>query len=200
MLPLSVSTAKFHYLRRRLVHLHLQAEHRFDGRHGRGLPRMWEGCSCVLRSCLKQQLEQFSTQRKPMGSPLEALWPFMSACDILQMRVTSKEATDTQKYGPCGELFFFLMRQETFPMEAVWPRHVSTERPFFLRPSGRLASFRQQGPSEPGSARMALLASTERPDGPEAGPASFARAGRAHTGTPFFLPSDASAEATHRVF
>ena len=71
-------------------------------------------------------------------------------------------------------------------MEAVWPRHASTERPFFLRPSGRLASFRQQGPSEPGSARMPLLASTERPDGPEAGPASFARAGRAHTGTPFF--------------
>ena len=32
MLPPSVSTAEFHYyLRRRLVQLHLQAEHRFDG-------------------------------------------------------------------------------------------------------------------------------------------------------------------------
>ena len=83
----------------------------------RGPPRMREGCSCVLRSCLKQQLEQFSAQRTPMEPPWEALWPFMSACDILQMRVTSKEVNDTKKYGPCGELFFFLMRRETFPKQ-----------------------------------------------------------------------------------
>ena len=83
----------------------------------RGLPRMREGCSCVLRSCLKQQLEQFSTQRKPMEPPWEALWPFMSACDILQMRVTSKEVNDTKEYGLCGELLFFLMRRETVPKQ-----------------------------------------------------------------------------------
>ena len=71
----------------------------------------------MLRSCLKQQLEQLSTQRKPMEPSLEALWPLMSASDILQLRVTSKEVNDTKKYGPCGELFFFRMRRETFPKQ-----------------------------------------------------------------------------------
>ena len=122
-------------MRRTLVQLHLQAEHR--QRHAnalllgkkRGLPRLREGCSCVVRSCFKQQLVQFSTQRKPMEPPLEALWPSMGACDILQMRVTSKEVNDTKKYGPCGELFFF-SRWKQFS-----PRHVSTECPFsFVRP------------------------------------------------------------------
>ena len=51
-----------------------------------------------------------------MEPPLEALWPFVGGCDILQMRVTSKEANDTKKYGPCGELFFF-RRRETLPKQ-----------------------------------------------------------------------------------
>ena len=55
----------------------------------------------------------------------------MNARDIVQMRVVSKEFDDTQRYGPCGDLFFFLLRRETEPTDAIptlTDEHVSTER------------------------------------------------------------------------
>ena len=50
--------------------------------------------------------------------------------------VTAQEFNDTKKDGPYGEPFFFLMRR--IPMEAVRPRHVSTE--CFFSFAGRKAS------------------------------------------------------------
>ena len=64
----------------------------------------------------------------------------MNARDIVQMRVVSKEFDDTQRYGPCGDLFFFLLRRETEPIDAIptlTDEHVSTERFFsHVQPEG----------------------------------------------------------------
>ena len=68
----------------------------------------------------------------------EAFWPFMSAPDILQMRVTFHEFSDTKKYGLHGELFSFLLRRETSPMEAARPRHEHLMFFSFSRPEGLL--------------------------------------------------------------
>ena len=97
-----------------------------------GLPRTRTGCSCVLRSWLKQQLEQFFHSKKSMGLAWEAIWPFTCASDILHRRATAKELNATKKCGPCGEVFFFLMRRETDTVEAAPHRHASTECLFFF--------------------------------------------------------------------
>ena len=111
----------------------------------------------------------------------------MSAYEIFQMRVTSTEFNDTKKDGPHGELFFFLMRRETIPIEAVRHKHVSTECLFSLHPAGRLASSRKQCPSEPGGRSNGSLGLDR----------AALRAQRQVT-THFFFASGASAEATPR--
>ena len=97
-------------------------------------------CSFVSRSCSKQQLDQFSTQQmmEQSGGPVwEALWLCMCALDVLQMRVTEEEFNYAKMYGLHAELFFFILRRGTDPIE---PRHVSTASlfspPSFAQPEG----------------------------------------------------------------
>ena len=74
------------------------------------------------------------------------------------------------QYGLYGELFFFLMRRETFPTEAVRPRHVSTECLFsFVRPE----DVRHPAGNDPLNQEALEGLPWPRPSGPnvpEAGP------------------------------
>ena len=94
------------------------------------------------------------------------------------------------QYELFGELFFFLMRRETFPTEAVRPRHVSTECLFsFVRPE----DVRHPAGNDPlNQEALEELLGLDR-----AAPLSQRQAPRActHQNTCFL-----SAEATHRVF
>ena len=81
----------------------------------------------------------------------------------------------------------------------VRPRHVGTECVFaFVRPEDLCLSA-SNDPLSQGALEWLPWPRPSGPDGPEASPASFARARPALTGT-FFFASGASAEATHRVF
>ena len=40
----------------------------------------------------------------------EAFWTYMCVPEVLQMLVTAQKRNDVSKYGPCCELFFFLMK------------------------------------------------------------------------------------------
>ena len=42
----------------------------------------------------------------------EVLWPFLSAWDCVRLRTTSTQWNVPGRYGPSGELFFFLLEKE----------------------------------------------------------------------------------------
>ena len=86
----------------------------------------------------------------------------MCVPEILHMRATAQEF-DATKYGPCCELFFFLMRRETHPTGPVLPRHVSTESRFYFTQTDAQRSA-GNGPLEPRGARwQPAMASFEWP-------------------------------------
>ena len=62
----------------------------------------------------------------------EVLWPFLDAWDSVRTRTTSKQWGVPARYGPYGELFFFLLEQE--PMVF---RELSRLGPS-IRPQGEL--------------------------------------------------------------
>ena len=41
----------------------------------------------------------------------EVLWPFLDAWDSVRLRATSRSGTTQGRYGPYGELFFFLVEE-----------------------------------------------------------------------------------------
>ena len=63
--------------------------------------------------------DHFWCVRRPFSTESYFLRRRLVRPDILQMRVPSKELNDTKKYGTYGERFFFLMRREKNPVEAV---------------------------------------------------------------------------------
>ena len=42
----------------------------------------------------------------------EVLWPFLDAWDNVRLRTTSAQWNVSGRYGPYGELFFFLLKKE----------------------------------------------------------------------------------------
>ena len=42
----------------------------------------------------------------------EVLWPFLDAWDSVRLRTASTHWNVPGRYGPCGELFFFLLKTE----------------------------------------------------------------------------------------
>ena len=42
----------------------------------------------------------------------EVLWPFLDAWDSVRLRTTSKQWNVPGRYGPYGEIFFFLLKRE----------------------------------------------------------------------------------------
>ena len=42
----------------------------------------------------------------------EILWPFLDAWDSVRLRTASTQWNVSGRYGPCGELFFFLLKKE----------------------------------------------------------------------------------------
>ena len=42
----------------------------------------------------------------------EVFWPFLDAWDSVRLRTTSKQWNVPGRYGPYGELFFFLLKKE----------------------------------------------------------------------------------------
>ena len=51
----------------------------------------------------------------------EVLWPFLDAWDSVRLRTTSAQCDVPGKYGPYGELFFFLLKKEPMVLrELVW--------------------------------------------------------------------------------
>ena len=42
----------------------------------------------------------------------EVLWPFLDARDSVRLRTTSKQWNVSGRYGPYGELFFFLLKEK----------------------------------------------------------------------------------------
>ena len=42
----------------------------------------------------------------------EVLWPFLDAWDSVRLRTTGAEWNVPRRHRPCGELFFFVLKQE----------------------------------------------------------------------------------------
>ena len=42
----------------------------------------------------------------------EVLWPFLGAWDSVRLRTAATQWNVPRRYGPCGELFFFLLKKE----------------------------------------------------------------------------------------
>ena len=42
----------------------------------------------------------------------EVLWPFLAAWDSVRLRTTSSQWNVPGRYGPYGELFFFLLKEQ----------------------------------------------------------------------------------------
>ena len=58
----------------------------------------------------------------------EVLWPFLDAWDSVRLRTTSTQWNVPRRYGPYGELFFFLMEKEPMVLRelvrlvpSIWP-------------------------------------------------------------------------------
>ena len=110
------------------------------------------------------------------GMSWEALWPCLSPVDVTRVHVSAKEFNDAKKYGPHAEVHFFSLRsiRET--------EHVRRNGPPF--PSlGWKTCVLPAGPGREHS--KGFLGLVSGPSGPEAGTASFARAGPARTETFF---------------
>ena len=54
----------------------------------------------------------------------KGVWPFMDAWDSVRLRMASTHWNAPGKYGPYGELFFFLLKKE--PMVVIEMVHVGT--------------------------------------------------------------------------
>ena len=62
----------------------------------------------------------------------EVLWPFLDAWDSVRLRTTSMQWNVPGRYGPYGELFFFLLEKEPMVL-----RELSRLGPS-IRPHGEL--------------------------------------------------------------
>ena len=102
---------------------------------------------------------------------------FLNVPEILQMHATDQEFNYASKYGPYCELFFFLMRRETDPTEAVPPRHVSNESlAFFAQPNAQHSAGNDHWSGEALASSQQRLRSSG-PNGPGAGSACPPRTG-----------------------
>ena len=63
------------------------------------------------------------------GLPLreEVLWPFLDAWDSVRLRTACTAWNVPGRYGPYGELFFFLLKKEPSlqSVGSVWAQHLS---------------------------------------------------------------------------
>ena len=67
-----------------------------------------------------------------MAGLMLPLWPFLDAWDSVRLRTTSTQWNVPVRYGPYGELFFFLLEKEPMVLREL----------IRLGPaSGRMASF-----------------------------------------------------------
>ena len=66
----------------------------------------------------------------------EVLWPFLDAWDSVRLRTTATQWNLPERYGPYGELFFFLLKKERVVLrERFGPS---------IRPHGELLFFLMQ--------------------------------------------------------
>ena len=114
-----------------------------------------------------------------------AVWSHMNPVEVTGVRATAKEFNDAKKCGPHAQLLSFPLRHMRREIEPIEPEHASIESPIFAFPFTRLADVRLLAGNDPLSpeALEGLPWHCEWPQWPEAGPASFARAGPARTGT-----------------
>ena len=54
-----------------------------------------------------------SLQKVWEGSSWEGMWPFLDPWDVVRLRTSSCVGGVPGKYGPHGELFFFLIKKES---------------------------------------------------------------------------------------
>ena len=65
----------------------------------------------------------------------EVLWPFLDAWDSVRLRTTSTQWNVSGRYGPYGELFFFLLKKEPMVLRELVRFGPS------IRPHGELLFF-----------------------------------------------------------
>ena len=111
------------------------------------------------------------------GGPfLEALWPCLSAFDVIRVRATANEFNDAKKYGPHAELYFFLLRDNRCETDPVEPGHVSIVCPVFtfsfVQPEGLFLPAGNDPLSQAALGGFPWLRASG-PNGTEAGPAYF---------------------------
>ena len=139
-----------------------------------GLPRKRRGNRSSMshagsKSCFAQKMLEQSGD----GGPLwESLWSCLSARDVIRVRVIDRSFNDANQNGGQAET------------DAIEPGHVSTERAMLSFPFTRPADLLLAARNTPYARRhsKSVLGSVSGLDGPEAGPATLRRAGRARTG------------------
>ena len=64
--------------------------------------------------------------RKPLCQ--EVLWPFLDAWDSVRLRTASTQSNVPERYGPHGELFFFLLKKEPRVLSKLVRASISAEK------------------------------------------------------------------------